>query len=178
MLEEFGRIYGHVRGDAFKSPDPPDRAPQPYPKLIRNQAKRRVKDPAELADLMEKNCPPELLCDFDAETWLADPANFALRDGDDLGLAEAGSEWPGPLTIHTFYTSRGKQAMTVARTMIEHCIAYGATELRGEIQVTRRHVITFARLLGFRPVEEIERPKLGKFAVLALHNIKRGENVP
>lgn len=129
---------------------------------------RLVRDPDELSALMAKNCPPELLCDFDAETWLADPGNFALRDGNDLGLAEAGPEWPGPLTIHTFYTSRGKAAMVVARAMIALCFAYGATEVRGEIQVTRRHVIAFARLLGFRPCGTTERPNLGKFIILHL----------
>jgi hypothetical protein len=136
-----------------------------------------VRDPAELSELMQRNCPPELLCDFDPEAWLADPSNFALREGDDLGLAEAGPEWPGPLTIHTFYTSRGKEAMKVARDMIALCFAYGATEVRGEIQVTRRHVIAFARLLGFRPVEEIERPNLGTFAVLHLNNLQGLRNV-
>lgn len=129
---------------------------------------KHVRDPDELSALMAKNCPPELLCDFDAETWLADPSNFALADGDDLGLAEAGSEWPGPLTIHTFYTSRGKEAIRVARAMIEQCFAYGATAVRGEIQTKRRNVIAFARLLGFRPVGEIERPGLGTFSVLQI----------
>jgi hypothetical protein len=101
----------------------------------------RETDPAALASLMERNCPPELLCDFDAETWLADPGNFALRDGDDLGLGEAGPEWPGPLTVHLFCVSRGRQAVETGRKMLDQAIAYGATSIRAEIQADRRHAV-------------------------------------
>lgn len=135
---------------------------------------RLIRDPQELSAMMATNCPPELLCDFDAATWLSDPAHFALRDGDDLGLAEAGSEWPGPLTVHLFCQSRGKRAVEVGRRMLEQCFAFGATEVRAEIQLSRRHAILFVRKLGFQPVGEIERPDLGKFAVLQIDNCDAG----
>lgn len=127
-----------------------------------------LRDPAELRALMAKNCPPELLCDFDPAKWLADPANFALRDGDDLGLAEAGGEWPGPLTVHLFCASRGRQALDTGQAMLDRCFAYGATEIRAEIQQSRRRAVMFVRLLGFRPVGEFERPGLGTFTVFSL----------
>lgn len=127
-----------------------------------------VRDPDELAALMKRNCPPELLCDFDAQSWLACRGNFALREGDDLGLGEAGEEWPGPLTVHLFCTSRGRQAVGIGRRMLEQCFTYGATAIRAEIQADRRHAIMFARRFGFRPVEEFERPQLGRFNVFEL----------
>lgn len=132
-----------------------------------------IRDPAELAAIMATNCPPELLCDFDAAEWLADPANFALRDGDDLGLAEAEGDWPGPLTVYLFCTSRGKEAVEAGRAMIEQCFAFGATRLIAEIQVGRRHAILFSRKLGFRHIGEFERAPLGRFVVLEQYNNRR-----
>ena len=108
-----------------------------------------VRDPQELLRLVLANKREDVSpCFTDVEQWLADPRNFALSEGDDLGLATAGDNWPGPLAIHVFYKSRGKKALEVARRMIGQCFDYGATEIN--VKTAFRDVALFARWLGFK----------------------------
>jgi hypothetical protein len=116
-----------------------------------------LRDPEALSALIERNCPPELIrSDFDAREWLSDPANFALVEGNDLSMWEAG-EWPGPLTVHVMFASRGKRALEAAREMLGIAFGYGATAVRAGIPSGRHDVLMFARLLGFSQTGSEER---------------------
>lgn len=116
-----------------------------------------LSEPDELARLISANAPAYIIGDdFDPAQWLADPANFALVDGDDLGMFEA-SEWPGPLTAHVLFASRGQQALETAQTMLSQAFAYGATEILGETPVSLPHALAFAEKLGFVPYGEEDR---------------------
>lgn len=111
--------------------------------------------------------------------WLAKPNTFALRDGDDLGLFEAGDTWPGPLTAHVIFASRGKHALRTARAMLEQAFDYGATEILGETPVALPHAVLFSRLLGFRPYGEADRP-MGKVILsrLQMNNFASFKSMP
>lgn len=108
----------------------------------------------ELARLIAANAPPGFMAGLDPAEWLADRRHFALVDGDDLGLFEAGDEWPGPLCAHVLFASRGKHALETARAMLEHAFAFGATRILGETPPHRRDALLFIRMLGFRPYGE------------------------
>jgi hypothetical protein len=117
-----------------------------------------LRDPDELARLIASNAPAELVReDFDAAAWLADPAHFALRHGNDLGMFEAGDEWPGPLTAHVLFASRGRAALDVARAMLAQAFAFGATQILGETPARFRHALLFVRRLGFTTYGEADR---------------------
>lgn len=115
-----------------------------------------LRNPNELARLVAKNAPPGFMDGLDAADWIADPSHFALRDGDDLALFEAGDEWPGPLCAHVLFASRGRQALDVARAMLAQAFAFGATRILGETPVKYRHALLFVRRLGFVPYGEAE----------------------
>jgi hypothetical protein len=129
---------------------------------------RLLRDPDELARLIAKNAPAGLLDgSFDAAEWIADPANFAFVDGDDLGMFEAQGEWPGPLAAHVIFASRGKQAIRTARAMLRQAFAFGATCILGETPAHLPHALLFARLLGFMPYGTAERA-MGSVVLSAL----------
>jgi hypothetical protein len=113
---------------------------------------RLCNDPDELDRLIRANTPPDYIGEgFSAAEWIARPANFALVEGDDLGLFEAGNEWPGPLTAHVLFASRGKPALDRARRMLAVAFAWGATEILGEPRADNKAVRWFIRQLGFEP---------------------------
>jgi hypothetical protein len=116
-------------------------------------------DPIELQRLVDLNAPEGLVGDdFDAADWLANPANFALSDGDDLGMFEAGTEWPGPVSAHVIFASRGQQAIDTAQRMLAQVFAFGATEVLGETPLKLPQAMGFAAKLGFEPYGEDDRP--------------------
>lgn len=120
-------------------------------------ALRLCKHPDELGRLIAANAPPSIIAaDFDPAAWLAEPGNFALIDGDNLGMFEA-EHWPGPLNAHVLFASRGKQAFDTARAMLAQAFAFGATEILGETPVGLKAALGFSRRLGFVPYGEADR---------------------
>jgi hypothetical protein len=120
---------------------------------------RLVRDPEELRRLIRANAPAHIIGDdFDPTEWLAKPANFALVEGDDLGMFEAPESWPGPLEAHVMFASRGEKALTRAKKMLEQAFAYGATRILGETPETLPHALAFAHKLGFKDCGRAERP--------------------
>jgi hypothetical protein len=110
-----------------------------------------LRDPDELSRLIERNGPPGFMAGIDPSEWLVDPRHFAIVEGDDLGLFEAGDEWPGPLCAHVLFKSRGRQVIDTARAMLDQAFSFGATRILGETPERYRHALMFARLLGFAP---------------------------
>jgi hypothetical protein len=119
-----------------------------------------VTDPQELAALVRANAREGHVTVGDAEAWLRNPRNFALRSGGDLSLFEAIGDWPGPLKGHVFFASRGKDALKVARAMLRQAFDYGATAIYGETPLQFRDALMFARLLGFKPYAVTEKATL------------------
>jgi hypothetical protein len=115
-----------------------------------------LRDPDELKRLLAQNAREPMA--YDTREWLSNPSNFALREGEDVGLFEAMGEWPGPLDAHVFFASRGAQALTIAKAMLAQAFAYGATEIHGETPAKFRDALMFSRLLGFKVVGERETP--------------------
>jgi hypothetical protein len=107
-----------------------------------------IRDPAELESLVKANAPAFIIGKQSPAEWLSAPANFALRENNDLGMFEAHGEWPGPLSVHAIFESRGKQALETARKMLEHAFGYGATSIHAEPETPAATM--FARLLGFK----------------------------
>lgn len=127
-----------------------------------------LRNPDELARLIAMNAPAGLAgASFGARDWLDNPANFALVDGEDLGLFEAGDAWPGPLTAHVLFASRGAKALRVARTMLAQAFAFGATRILGETPANLPHALLFARMLGFVIDGEAER-EMGRVVLATL----------
>ncbi len=109
------------------------------------------RDPDELLRLLHENARDDWKPTIsNAAEWLAEPSNFALVKGNDLGLFEAKDEWPGPLHAHVFFESRGKNAIRIAKQMLAQAFDYGATEILGETPLAYTNALMFARLLGFR----------------------------
>jgi hypothetical protein len=129
---------------------------------------QRLVDPARLAELLNANARDEWKPGIDdAARWLADPAHFALEDGNDLGMFEATGDWPGPLKAHVFFASRGKRALETARAMLTIAFGYGATEILGETPTRYPEALMFARMLGFRPYGE-DRGESGTYVLSRL----------
>lgn len=115
-----------------------------------------LKDPAELIRLLKSNAaeePPPL---DQAAEWLANPDHFALVEGNDLGLCMGAL--PGPVHVHVFYQSRGKEAFDLARRMLQYVFDAGATEILGETPAKFPNAVRFAQLLGFELYGEKDTP--------------------
>lgn len=128
-----------------------------------------LRAPDELARLIAQNAPAGFMADIEPAEWLSDPRHFALVDGDDLGLFEAGVEWPGPLCAHVIFASRGKPALETARAMLAAAFAFGATKILGETPIVYPHALMFARKLGFQPYAEADG-QIGRVTLSALAN--------
>lgn len=138
-----------------------------------------LRDPDELARLIARNAPAGFMGGAGTAEWLADPRHFALTDGDDLGLFEAGDEWPGPLCAHVLFASRGRRALQTAKAMLEQAFNFGATRILGETPIGLPHALLFARKLGFVPYGEADGP-CGRVTLSALKkpNPFGGDGVP
>lgn len=98
------------------------RASEPYPELI----------------------PP----DTDFQAWLSDTNNVMLADGDSVGLAV--HEYPGVYTGHYFFRVGGRQALNLARSMMEWMVENkGAKAFTGITPADNKAARWFNRNLGF-----------------------------
>lgn len=119
----------------------------------------RLTDPQELVRLLAENAREEWRPGIEEATeWLADPAHFALVEGNDLAMFAAEGAWPGPLHGHMFFASRGKLALTVAKAMLGHAFGLGATAILGRTPAKFKDAVLFARWLGFVKTGEEEAP--------------------
>lgn len=87
---------------------------------------------------------------FDVNDWL-DPlnGNIMLVDGDNIGLAT--KEYPGVYTVHWFYKVRGREAIRLARKMLDHMFTkYGALAVRGVTKTDMKAARWASRQVGMR----------------------------
>lgn len=146
---------------------------------------QRVRSPLVLAALVYGNVPSEIVDTktenaFDAERWLSDSRNVALRIGEDLGLFEYFGA--GVYQVHTLFHTRGKVALGVAREILAHFrVKYEPRVIYGETPVLCPDVkggkaaLFFARLMGMRPLFSVERP-MG-MVVLTVLELDKGTTV-
>lgn len=93
--------------------------------------------------------------DYDYRGWISNLSNVMLAEGEDVGLATF--EYPGVYTGHFFLTSRGKEAASVAKKMIEKMFTeYGAKVMRGLVKLENKKSRWMCRHLGFTPLGNIE----------------------
>lgn len=73
---------------------------------------------------------PDDNSDIDCDAWVRNHNHVMLVDGDNIGLATF--EYPGLYTVHWFYTVRGREAIKLARRMLDVMFTeYGAQAIRG-----------------------------------------------
>jgi hypothetical protein len=85
----------------------------------------------------------------DFTQFIADRHNVSLIEGEGGALFV----WRGPgiFEVHLFFEQRGKEALTLIRAMFERMREeYGAKLFWAAVPVTSRHVIMFARLVGWK----------------------------
>lgn len=87
--------------------------------------------------------------DFDFESWVNNPKNIMWEEGSSIGLATY--EYPGVYSLHWFYTVRGKEAMALAREMVNDLFTnHPARAVRGLTPVKNRAARLAARWLGMK----------------------------
>lgn len=93
--------------------------------------------------------------DTDFETWLGNKANVMLVEGESVGLAC--HEYPGVYTGHYLFKVHGKEALKLARRMMEWMVEHeGAKAFTGITPVYKRAARIFNRKLGFTSFGLIE----------------------
>jgi hypothetical protein len=84
----------------------------------------------------------------DFTQFLADRHNVCLVEGEG-GMIFV---WRGPgiYEVHVFFEQRGKQALGVCRRMLEVMRGHGGKLFWAAVPTASRHVIMFARLMGWK----------------------------
>lgn len=106
--------------------------------------------------------------DTNFESWLANKNNVMLVEGESVGLAC--HEYPGVYTGHYLFKVRGREALKLARRMMEWMIENeGAKAFTGITPVDNKAARWFNRNLGFTSfgVLETERGPHEMFCITA-----------
>lgn len=92
---------------------------------------------------------------FYPREWILDDRHVALREGDSYGLFQ--QDLPGVYIGHYFFTVKGKEAMALARKMIDEIFSkHDCRLLIGLTPVEKRHAAWMTRQLGFKSYGKIE----------------------
>jgi hypothetical protein len=94
---------------------------------------------------------------FSVEDWMDHPKNIAIVNGDDLSIFTY--ERPGVYTGHFFYTSRGKEALRSAKTILAEVFQYDVTLLMGLTPADKLGAKWLARKIGFKSHGDVETPQ-------------------
>lgn len=85
-------------------------------------------DPNELKEAFKLG--PHDNSSIDCEAWLNNYKNVMLVEGNNVGIATY--EYPGVYTVHWFYNVRGREAIKLAREMLDEMFnKYGCETARG-----------------------------------------------
>lgn len=92
---------------------------------------------------------PELIPpDYDFQNWISNIDNVMLVEDDSVGLAV--NEYPGVYTGHYFFKVGGRQALDLARKMMNEMIEkHGAKAFTGITPANNKAARWFNRHLGF-----------------------------
>lgn len=92
---------------------------------------------------------PELNGTLDCEEWVKDTNNIMLREGDSTGIFAY--EYPGVYTGHYFFRVKGRNAINLAKRMLDEAFStYGAKAIRGLTKTDNRPALWITRHLGFK----------------------------
>ena len=84
----------------------------------------------------------------DNHTWVNIERNLMYRLGDDVGLATY--DYPGVYTVHWFFKSKGKEALRVARIMLDYLFMKHEPEvLRALVLMENKPSRYMAKYMGF-----------------------------
>jgi len=96
---------------------------------------------------------------FDAESWLANPANVALtNEKEDVALFERQVSLPNTVCGHYFFHSRGKQARTAAIEMLRQAFTgpYEINTIIGLTPLDKRGALWMNKQLGFKSHGQVD----------------------
>jgi hypothetical protein len=110
-----------------------------------------------LEDTLSKH--PELVSNFSTHEWIKDYNNLCFTDGKgSYGLLEYNSD--GYYTGHYFFIVRGRQALELARTILEEVfLTYGVKVVRGLTPVGNLGAKWMNKQLGFTYLGNVEVPQ-------------------
>lgn len=98
---------------------------------------------------------PELNGNLDCEEWLEDTKNVMLREEDSTGIFAY--EYPGLYTGHYFFRVKGREAINLAKRMLDEMFStYSAQTIRGMTKTDNRPALWITRQLGFKSYGRIE----------------------
>lgn len=85
----------------------------------------------------------------DFKTWFYMPKNLMFAEGENVGLATY--ELPGMYNIHWYFKVRGREALNLARDMLENLFEnYGVDVVRGIVRVDLKPSRWGARQVGMK----------------------------
>jgi hypothetical protein len=94
---------------------------------------------------------------IDCQAWLDSPGNIMWVEGDNVGLATF--EYPGVYNAHWFFNVRGRQALALAKAMLDHHFKEtDARTIRGLTPVEYKGARWLARQIGMKSYGELEFP--------------------
>jgi hypothetical protein len=88
------------------------------------------------------------------DRWFADPRHIIFVDGDNAMVFVW--RWIGIYEVHILFTVAGKRAFNLCRSMLGEMFKGPALMLLAVIPKNLRHVILFARRIGFTFKGEVE----------------------
>jgi hypothetical protein len=103
---------------------------------------------------------------FNASTWLANPLNYMVVSGENVGLATF--EYSGVYSVHWFFTARGKEAKKLAIDMIDFLFeTTGAKLFRGLTPTEYKAARYMARQVGMKSYGFVETED-GEYEILCM----------
>ena len=94
---------------------------------------------------------------MDWQRWVDNHDNVMLVDDENVGMATA--EYPGLHTVHWFYTVRGREALNLARKMLDRLFTeHKAQAIRGLTPVEIKGARWLARQVGLKSYGILEFP--------------------
>lgn len=117
--------------------------------------------------LIERSFDPKLAKQFaeivprnagvDWAEWLKDTRNVMALKGENVGMATF--EYPGVYNVHWFFTARGKEALQLAKEMLDYFFQnYDVKTIRGLTPVSIKGARWLARQIGLKSYGILEYP--------------------
>lgn len=94
---------------------------------------------------------------MDWQAWLDNHRNVMLVEGENIGMGTY--EYPGLYNVHWFYTVRGREALNLAKEMLDHLFTnYDVQAVRGLTPVEVKGARWLARQVGLTSYGILEFP--------------------
>ena len=132
----------------------------------------RLYDPVRCRQVTDKHLD---YFTFNVEEWLADEANYAVIEGDNIAFAEYKS--PGVYWVHfCFHSARGREAIELTKNMFKSlCLTFPVNTAVGFIEVNNKKARWLIRQVGFKSLGMINTEN-GLCEMFYSHSTERDEN--